>query len=190
MLPVTVMAGRITCLPKFDNYTSRGGGIGLGQRSSEATCSYAYPQDSDPREHPTFHDNGLSSEVPREPRLKYPDVYIYLHMCGCESMSPCVSPCPLQYLHAVFLCVVFGSLRTSMLSVYESYGVLWCICLHVDSLYVSVPASVLPMCLHVVSVQSACVCVCLCRLCVCLFVHRCCLISVPSLCCFQCLDVS
>lgn len=81
-------------------------------------------------------------------------------------MSPCVSPCPLQYLHAVYLCVVFVSLCTSMLSVYESYGVLWCICLHVDSLYVSVPVSVLPMCLHVVSVQSACVCVCVCVVCV------------------------
>lgn len=32
MLPVTVMAGRITCLPNFDNYTSRGGGIGVGHR--------------------------------------------------------------------------------------------------------------------------------------------------------------
>lgn len=69
-----------------------------------------------------------------------------------------MSPCSLQYLHTVYLCADFGSLCTSMLSVYESHGVLWCIHLHVDS--VSVPVSVLPVCFHVVSVQSACVFVC------------------------------
>lgn len=32
MLPVTVMAGRTTDLPNLDNYTSRGGSMGLGHR--------------------------------------------------------------------------------------------------------------------------------------------------------------
>lgn len=60
------------------------------------------------------------------------------------------------------LCIFVLSLGLSVppcylcMSLTVSYG----ICLPVDSLYVSVPVSVLPVCFHVVFVQSACVCVC------------------------------
>lgn len=74
------------------------------------------------------------------------------------------------------------------MSLMVSYGVY--VYMLID--FLSVCLSLYYLCVSMLSLCSLHVflCVSLCRLCVCLEVHRCCPVSVLSLCCFQCLDVS
>lgn len=151
------MAGRTTCLPDLDNYIWRGGTAGFNHRDLEKLpAAIPAPGDPGPREHLTVHDGDLSSQVPSEYRLKYPDVSVYPHVCGCESVCPCVPPCYLQCFHVVCASLCFLVLYR----LYESCGILCCVCLcvcHVFSLCLCVFVSALSACSRVVSVLSACV---------------------------------
>lgn len=90
-------------------------------------------------------------------------MYTYPHMCVCESMCPCMSPCYLQCLHAVYLCVISASLCTSMLSLYDSMSLtVSCgVYVYILSLCVSVAClcitCVFPRCLCVVCMRVLCV---------------------------------
>lgn len=129
------------------------------QRSSEATC----PLETRIQENIPL---SMTTASPVRSRLKYPDVY-NIHMCVAVSLCvPVCPPCYLQCFHAVCLSAVFGSLCTFMFSLYdyESYGVLWCICL------LSLSLSLCITCVFPCRLCVVCMCVGVCLHVVCVYI--------------------